>query len=160
MLRREAFWFTRLGSVIERADNTARLLRRQILSAAIGASKSAVPLDRRPVGQSSRPLGPLGLPAALTRGAEPWLVADMLIFRPNCRAARGFRRAETVDLLPSSADRTGRQGEADRLARRAARIRGRRISTGFPGRLHGNCGRFIAENAAIDAPSATISRFG
>jgi len=69
--------------------------------------------------------------------------------------------AETVDLLADLGNRTGRQGEADRLARaRLTEFEEGNIERLFQAGLHESLRRFIAENAALDAAIAHQFRFG
>jgi uncharacterized alpha-E superfamily protein len=68
---------------------------------------------------------------------------------------------ETVALLGEIGERTGRQGQADRLAReRERKILDTEIRTVFQGGLHQYLQRFIRENAAVDQAIATQFRFG
>ena len=118
MLRKEAYWFLRLGSVIERGDNTARLLDVKYYLLLPRGEEVGGALDRDQWTTilhtvSARTAYRLHLPEAL----RPWLVADLLVFRRELPRSLAASAAETVELLAEFGDRSGRQGEADRLAR-------------------------------------------
>ncbi len=162
MLRREAYWFMRLGSVIERADNTARLLDVKYSLLLPEGERIGGTLDRDQWTTILQTVSARLAYRLLYRDTlKPWLVADMLIFRRELPRSLAGSAAETVDLLAELGDRTGRQGEADRLAR--ARLRDFEegdIDRLFQAGLHEQLRRFIAENAAIDAAIAHQFRFG
>jgi uncharacterized alpha-E superfamily protein len=68
---------------------------------------------------------------------------------------------ETVALLAEIGERTGRQGEADRLARhRLFELEEDNIDSIFQQGLHESLRRFIAETATLDRAIATQFRFG
>lgn len=162
MLRREAYWFMRLGSVIERGDNTARLLDVKYYLLLPEGEQIGGTLDRDQWTTilhtvSARNAYRFLYPEAL----KPWLVADMLIFRQELPRSLAGSAAETVDLLADLGNRTGRQGEADRLARaRLDAFEEGDIDRLFQAGLHESLRRFIAENAALDAAVAHQFRFG
>ena len=121
MLRNEAIWFMRLGSMIERGDNTARLLDVKyylLLPAGRGGRRRARPrpMDDHPPDRL-RPRPPI---AASIREALQALAGRRPADLPPRAAALARRggRGDGRSALPMFADRTGRQGEADRLARR------------------------------------------
>ena len=68
---------------------------------------------------------------------------------------------ETVTLLSAFAARSGRQGQADRMARkRLDRIQGIDISNVVQDGLHEWLHAYISENGAIDQAIARQFRFG
>ncbi|HKT13829.1 MAG TPA: alpha-E domain-containing protein, partial [Allosphingosinicella sp.] len=68
---------------------------------------------------------------------------------------------ETVELLTELASSSGRQGEADRLARRRlAQFEGVDIERIFQSGLHEFLRRFVADNVALDHAIAQQFRFG
>lgn len=148
MLRNDAYWFSRIGLVVERADNTARLLdvKYHLLlpeKEAVGGS-----LDYF---QWSAVLRAVSAHTAYSwvyrEGLKPWLVADLLILRPemprsliSCYEAA----ARHLDRLGRS---HGRQGPAQRQARAMhARLEALTIDGVFQGGLHEFILDFIAEN--------------
>jgi uncharacterized alpha-E superfamily protein len=161
MLRSEASWFMHLGSVIERGDNTARLLDVKYYLLLPPGQEVGGALDRD---QWTTLLHTVSAKTAyrhIYRGElKPWLVADFLIFRremPRSLAASG---EETVTLLGYFAGRSGRQGMADRLARRRlSKIKDLDIVTVFQDGLHEWLRSHIADNAALDRAIAEQFRF-
>lgn len=161
MLRTEAYWFVRLGSMIERADNTARLLDVKYYLLLPEGEPVGGTLDRDQWNTilhivSARLAYRLLYPA----GLKPWLVADLLIFRRELPRSLHFAAAETVELLAEFGARTGRQGEADRLARqRLDAIAGDAIDTLFQRGLHEWLATFVRENADLGRAIAQQFRF-
>jgi uncharacterized alpha-E superfamily protein len=162
MLRREGYWFLRLGAVIERGDNTARLLDVKYYL--------LLPAGERVGGTLDRDQWTTILHTVSARNAyryiyqqtlQPWLIADLLIFRRELPRSLHAAAEETAELLGELAERTGRQGEADRLARhRLMEFDEGDIGVLFQAGLHESLRRFIAENAALDHAIATQFRFG
>jgi len=162
MLRNDGYWFMRLGSVVERGDNTARLLDVKYYLLLPEGEEVGGTLDRD---QWTTILQTVSARTAYRliyrRGLKPWLIADLLIFRRELPRSLAASAEETVQLLGNLADRSGRQGEADRLARnRAAGLAGGTIDSLFQEGLHESLRRFIAENGAIDRAIARQFRFG
>jgi uncharacterized alpha-E superfamily protein len=162
MLRSEGYWFLRLGSVIERADNTARLLDVKYYILLPEGEQIGGVLDRD---QWTTILHTVSARTAYRHiypdALKPWLIADLLIFRRELPRSLSAAAEETVALLSDIGERTGRQGQADRLAReRERKIVETNIRTVFQGGLHQYLQRFIRENAAVDAAIAAQFRFG
>jgi len=162
MLRSEGFWFLRLGSVIERADNTARLLDVKYYLLLPEGEQVGGTLDRD---QWTTILHTVSARTAYRHiypdALKPWLVADMLIFRRELPRSLSAAAGEAVALLGEIGERTGRQGQADRLAReRERKILDTEIRTVFQSGLHQYLQRFIRENAAVDRAIAAQFRFG
>jgi uncharacterized alpha-E superfamily protein len=162
MLRSEGYWFLRLGSVIERADNTARLLdvkyylllpKGEQIGGALDRDQWTTILHTVSARTAYRHIYPDAL--------KPWLIADLLIFRRELPRSLSASAEETVTLLSDIGDRTGRQGQADRLARdRQRKLLETDIKTVFQDGLHQYLQRSIRENAAIDQAIAAQFRFG
>jgi len=162
MLRSEGSWFMQLGSVIERGDNTARLVDVKYYLLLPPGQPVGGALDRD---QWTTILNIVSARTAyrhIYRGPlQPWLVADFLIFRGEMPRSLAASAEETVDLLSAFAGRSGRQGKADRLARqRLQRIRDLDISTVFQSGLHEWLRAYIRDNAAVDQAIAQQFRFG
>jgi uncharacterized alpha-E superfamily protein len=162
MLRKEAYWFLRLGSVIERADNTARLLDVKYYLLLPQGEEVGGALDRD---QWTTILHTVSARTAYRHiyqdTLKPWLIADLLVLRRELPRSLTASTAETVALLAGLGDRSGRQGEADRMARQREReLLETNIDTIFRKGLHQFLNRFINENAALDRAIAAQFRFG
>ena len=162
MLRSEGCWFVHLGAVIERGDNTARLIDvKYYLLLPPGQEVGGV-LDRD---QWTTILQIVSARTAYRHiyheGLKPWLVADFLIFRDEMPRSLIASAQQTVETLGDFAGRMGRQGPADRLARqRLGRMEGLSIGAIVQNGLHEWLHRYIADNAAIDHAIAQQFRFG
>ncbi|MDB5671612.1 MAG: alpha-E protein [Alphaproteobacteria bacterium] len=162
MLRNEAYWFLRLGSMIERGDNTARLIDVKYYLLLPAGEPIGGTLDRDQWTTILQVVsGQTAYRTIYKQALQPWLVADLLIFRPELPRSLAAAAAETVSLLASVADRTGRQGEADRLSRRRlGGLQGANVETMMQRGLHESLQRFIADNDALDRAIADQFQFG
>jgi uncharacterized alpha-E superfamily protein len=150
-LREESYWFLRLGTSVERADNTARLLD----------VKYHLLLPRtEPVGGSLdyfqwttllRTVSALTAYRWAYRDAvKPWLVADLLIFNRAMPRSLIACQQDALWLLDQLASTRGRRGPANRLASAAhRRLSGNDIDTLFQAGLHEFLVQFIADNNAL-----------
>lgn len=161
MLRTEGFWFVRLGQMIERADNSARLLDVKYYLLLPEGERIGGTLDRDQWNTilhivSAR----LAFRLLYPQGLKPWLVADLLVFRRELPRSLHFAAAETVELLAEFGVRTGRQGEADRLARhRLDALAAGSIDSVFQSGLHEWLQGFVADNDALGRAIAHQFRF-
>jgi uncharacterized alpha-E superfamily protein len=118
MLRKDQYWFQRLGTYVERSDNIARLL---------DVKYHVLLPDNEPVGggldyfQWASLLRSL---SALTsyhwvyrESLKPWLVAEFMILRPEQPRSLISCYSSINDYLDRLADAYGRQGAAQRYAR-------------------------------------------
>jgi uncharacterized alpha-E superfamily protein len=161
MLRNEAFHFVGMGSAIERADNTARLIDVKYHLLLPEGEKVGGVIDRD---QWTTILHTVSANTAyrwLYRdGLKPWLVADMLILRPEVPRSLAGATEEVVSHLAYIGRRLGRQGEADRMARRMQTTLSRTsIDSVFGQGLHEYLEAFIVENAQLDRAIADQFRF-
>jgi uncharacterized alpha-E superfamily protein len=153
MLRNQTTWFIRLGQAVERADNTARLLdvKYHILLPA-GEQVGGV-VDRD---QWTTILQTVSAVTAYrwlySDGLTPANVIDLLLARAELPRSLAASVEETVDVLNLLARRTGRHGEADRMARARA-MRMTRTNSGevIVAGLHQYLQSFIDENARLHA---------
>jgi uncharacterized alpha-E superfamily protein len=161
MLRSEGCWFMQLGSVLERGDNTARLLDVKYYLLLPPGQEVGGTLDRDQWTTMLQIVSARTAYRHIYRGPlQPWLVADFLIFRKEMPRSLAASADETVDLLSAFAGRSGRQGRADRLARkRLGRIQDLDIDTVFQGGLHEWLHLYIRENADLDRAIAQQFRF-
>ncbi|HLH10980.1 MAG TPA: alpha-E domain-containing protein [Methylovirgula sp.] len=113
MLRNDAYWFSRLGLYIERADNTARILdvKYNILlpeTEAIGGS-----LDYFQWAAILRAVSALTAYHWVYRESlKPWLIADLLILRPEMPRSLTACYENIVRFLDSIGKAYGRKGPA------------------------------------------------
>ncbi len=147
-LREATYWFLRLGTTIERADNTARLLD----------VKYHLLLPRtEPVGGSLdyfQWTTLLRTVSALTayrwvyrESVKPWLVADLLIFNRAMPRSLIACLEDAVWLLDQLAASRGRRGAANRIASTSLRaLAACNIDTLFQSGLHEFLVDFVREN--------------
>ncbi|MEO6359916.1 MAG: alpha-E domain-containing protein [Sphingomicrobium sp.] len=161
MLRHESFWFMRLGSAIERGDNTARLLDVKYYLLLPKTEKVGGVLDRDQWTAILETVSARNAYRLLYQdGLKPWLVADMLIFRSELPRSISGASSEVVDLLAAIGGRTGRQGEADREARlRHSHLLETDIDEVFSNGLHEFLKAYIAENDRLDMAISQQFRF-
>ncbi|AWI89000.1 hypothetical protein C0214_12480 [Methylobacterium sp. DM1] len=153
MLRNDAYWFTRAGTAIERADNTARILdvKYQILlpaSERVGGS-----LDYFQWTTILREVSAFNAYHWVYRESiKPVLVADLLILNPEMPRSLASCYRMLVEHLDLIADAYGRRGESQRLASNLrAKLRGADIERIFASGLHEFIQEFIAENNGLGA---------
>jgi len=162
MLRSEGSWFLRLGAMIERGDNTARLLDVKYYLLLPPGQAVGGTLDRDQWQTILQIVSARTAYRHLYHGAlQPWLVAELLILRLELPRSLAASAEETVTLLSAFAARSGRQGSADRLARqRLGRIRDLDIGAVLEIGLHEWLQAYIAGNAALARAIAERFRFG
>jgi len=162
MLRSEGCWFLHLGSVIERGDSIARLLDVKYYLLLPPGQEVGGKLDRDQWMTLLQIVSARTAYRHLYGGAlQPWLVADFLILRSEMPRSLIASAEETVALLSSFAARSGRQGQADRLARaRLDRMQDLDIEAVVQEGLHEWLHAYLRENAAIDQAIAQQFRFG
>jgi uncharacterized alpha-E superfamily protein len=148
MLRNDAYWFSRLGVYIERADNTARILdvKYHLLLPAI--ERVGGPLDYFQWAAILRSVSALTAYHWVYReNVKPWLVADLLMLRdemPRSLASCYENLAQNLDRI---ANAYGRQGMAQRQAHAVrARLQNSRIKEIFQSGLHEFIDGFVEDN--------------
>ncbi len=151
MLRNDAYCFVRLGTSAERADNTARILdvKYHVLlpeHATVGGT-----IDYYQWAAILRSISALRAYHWIYRDrVQPWLVAELLILRPEMPRSLASCLGEITRTLEFLADAYGERGESDRLAGQIySRLRFGRIKQVFDSGLHEFLDGFIAENAAL-----------
>jgi uncharacterized alpha-E superfamily protein len=161
MLRNEASFFVRLGAAIERADNTARLIEVKYHLLLPEGEKVGGPIDRDQWTTILHTVSAVTAYRWLYReGLKPGHVVDLLVLRTEMPRSIAASSDEVVQLLNSIARRTGRQGEADRLARVRQLMLGRSTVNGIIGSgLHEFLRGFIVENARLDQAISQQFRF-
>lgn len=156
MLRNDAFWFSRLGLYIERADNTARVLDVKYYVLLPRDAEVGGGLDYYHWSAILRSVSALvSYQWVFRQNLKPWLVAEFLIFRqemPRSLAACYSALSLHLDELAGS---YGVAGMSQRLARQAhARLSNGRIENVFQAGLHEFIQDFIAENDRLGAAIA------
>jgi uncharacterized alpha-E superfamily protein len=151
MLRNDAYWFERLGVLVERADNTARILdvKYHVLlpdHALVGGG-----LDYYQWTAILRSVSALTSYRWIYRcGVKPWLVADLLILKDVMPRSLASCYQSISQHLDAISDAYGQQGPSQRRARALrARLRNARIESIFQSGLHEFVREFILENSGL-----------
>jgi uncharacterized alpha-E superfamily protein len=156
MLRNDAYWFGRLGLYLERADNTARILdvKYNILlpeSEAVGGS-----LDYF---QWTAILRAVSAHTAYNwiyrEGVKPWLIAELLILRPEMPRSLISCYENIVHFLDSIARAYGRQGASQHLAHAVlSRLQQTSTTELFAMGLHEYITQFVEDNYRLGSTIA------
>lgn len=162
MLRNESYSFISLGAAIERADNTARLLDVKYHLLLPEGEQVGGPIDRDQWTTILHTVSAVTAYRWLYReGLKPWLVAELLLLRPELPRSLAASLEEVITHLNFIGKRTGRQGEADRLARvRQSALARATIDSIFQRGLHEYLESFVAENERLDRAISGQFRFG
>jgi len=139
MLRSEAYWFARLGSHVERADNTARILDVKYHVLLPDYESVGGGLDYHHWTAILRSVSALRAYHWVYRDrVKPWNVAELMILRPEMpRSLRACYDEITSNLDLLGATYGGHYGECHRLAGELhARLRFGRIDNIFQTGLH------------------------
>src|SRR6476659_8876804 len=153
MLRNDAYWFSRLGVFLERADNTARILDVKYHLLLPPQEHVGGPLDYFQWAAILRSVSALTAYHWVYRESlKPWLVADLLILRDEMPRSLSSCYEAIVRNLDSIAGASGRQGSAQRQARGIrTRLQNSRMDGIFQRGLHEFIGEFIVENNRLGA---------
>src|SRR6266540_329980 len=148
MLRNDAYWFSRLGLFIERADNTARILDVKYHLLLPAQQHVGGPLDYYQWAAILRSVQALTSYHWVYRESlKPWLIADLLILHdemPRSLASCYENLARNLDQIARA---YGRQGAAQRLARAIrTRLENSRMEEIFRQGLHEFITEFISDN--------------
>jgi len=153
MLRNDAYWFSRLGFFIERADNTARILdvKYHILlpeSSVLGGG-----LDYSQWTAILRSVNALTAYRWVYRESlKPWLIADLLILNEDLPRSLASCYKNIVESLDCLAGAYGRQGKAQRQVRTIhTSLENSVIDQVFQTGLHEFLTNFIADNNRVGA---------
>jgi uncharacterized alpha-E superfamily protein len=148
MLRNDAYWFSRLGVYVERADNTARILDVKYHLLLPENERVGGPLDYFQWSAILRSVSALTAYHWVYRDSvKPWLVADLLILREEMPRSLNSCYEAIVRNLDSIAGAYGRQGPAQRQARGIRnRLQNSRMDGIFQRGLHEFLSEFISEN--------------
>src|SRR3974390_85427 len=156
MLRNDAYWFSRLGVYIERADNTARILDVKYHLLLPDNERVGGPPHSFPWAGILRSVSALTSYRWVYReSVKPWLVADLLILCDVMARSLAACFEATLRHIDSIAGAYGRQGLAQRQARGIrTRLQNSRMDGIFQRGLHEFLGEFITENNRLGAAIA------
>ncbi len=148
MLRNDAYWFSRLGVFIERADNTARILDVKYHLLLPPQEHVGGPLDYFQWAAILRSVSALtSYHWVYRQSLKPWLVADLLMLNEQMPRSLASCYVHLVEHLDNIARIYGRQGPAQRHARHVStRLQNSRMDEVFRDGLHEFIGEFIADN--------------
>jgi len=153
MLRNDAYWFSRLGLYIERADNTARILDVKYHMLLPADEPVGGPLDYYQWAAILRTVSALTAYHWVYReNLKPWLIADLLILNEQMPRSLASCYANLVRFCDLIATAYGRQGHAQRKARAIrTRLQNSRMDEIFQAGLHEFISEFIGDNNALGA---------
>ncbi len=161
MLRNEAHWLMRLGMAVERGDNSARLVDVKYHLLLPEGQSVGGPIDRDQWTTILHTVSAVTAYRWLYRdGLKPASVAEMLILRAEMPRSLAASAEEVVLMLNAIGKLTGRQGEADRIARaRQLALTRKDISGIIIGGLHEFLAEYVRGNAMLDTAIASQFRF-
>ena len=153
MLRNDAYWFSRLGLYLERADNTARILDVKYHLLLPANERVGGPLDYFQWAAILRSVSALTAYHWVYReNVKPWLIADLLILRDEMPRSLASCYDNLVHNLDYVARAYGRQGPAQRRARAIrTRLENSRMEEIFQKGLHEFISEFISDNNQLGA---------
>ena len=148
MLRNDAFWFSRLGVFVERADNTARILDVKYHLLLPAHQHVGGPLDYFQWAAILRSVSALTSYHWVYRESlKPWLIADLLILNDQMPRSLASCYENMVRHLDQIAQVYGRQGPAQRQARAIrTRLQNSSMDAIFQHGLHEFIGEFVSDN--------------
>ncbi len=163
MLRNDAFFFTELGTWLERADNTARILDVKYHVLLPGNEGVGGPLDHGHWESILRAVSALrAYHWVYHQPLAPWLIADLLILRPEMPRSLVTCYGRVWESLERLVDATGgRRGECHRRAGEMhSRLRYGRVETIFREGLHEYLTRFVDDNIVLGREIGEFYLFG
>jgi uncharacterized alpha-E superfamily protein len=148
MLLNDAFWFTRLGVYLERADNTARILDVKYHVLLPAQEQVGGPLDYFQWSAILRSVSALtSYHWVYRQSLRPWLIADLLILKDEMPRSLASCYENIVGHLEKIAQAYGREGPSQRQARALrTRLKNLRIEDIFQSGLHEFIQEFIGDN--------------
>ncbi len=151
MLRNDAYWFSRLGLYIERADNTARLLDVKYHLLLPDTEQVGGSLDYFQWTAILRSVSALTAYHWVYReGIKPWLIADLLILKQEMPRSLISCYENIVRFLDALGRVHGQQGPAQRQARGVmTRLEHSKIKDVFQNGLHEFIESFVDDNGKL-----------
>jgi uncharacterized alpha-E superfamily protein len=155
-LKDGAFHFNRLGTFLERADNTTRILDVKYHVLLPETEKVGGSLDYFQWTAILRAVSAhTSYHWVYRQGIKPWLVADLLILRPEMPRSLTSCYENIVRHLDSLGLSHGRQGASQRHARAMlGRLENEKIETIFQSGLHEFITAFIGDNTRLGSAIA------
>src|ERR1700760_4971427 len=151
MLRNDAYWFSRLGVHLERADNTARILDVKYHVLLPEEEHVGGPLDYYQWTSILRSVSALTAYHWVYRETlKPWLIADLLILNDTLPRSLASCYGNLVRNLDQIGVAYGRQGPAQRHARGIRnRLEHSHMDDIFQHGVHEFIQEFIADNSRL-----------
>ena len=151
MLRSDAWYFTRVGLYVERADNTARLLDVKYHLLLPESERVGGSLDYFQWAAILRAVSALTAYRWVYRQSlKPWLIADLLTLNREMPRSLASCYEGLLRNLDATASQYGQQGRSQRLARAGlARLENTSIEAVMREGLHEFLDAFLVENARL-----------
>lgn len=151
MLRNDAYWFSRLGFLVERADATARILDVKYHVLLPREAQVGGPLDYFQWASILRSVSARTSYHWVYRDSvKPWLVADLLILNRQMPRSLASCYENINRYLDDLAQFYGRQGQAQRLARATtSKLENGRMEDIFQSGLHEFITQFLTDNNRV-----------
>ncbi len=151
MLRNDAYWFSRLGFLVERADATARILDVKYHVLLPREAQVGGPLDYFQWASILRSVSARTSYHWVYRDSvKPWLVADLLILNRQMPRSLASCYENINRYLDDLAQFYGRQGQAQRLARATtSKLENGKIEEIFQSGLHEFITQFLIDNNRV-----------
>lgn len=151
MLRNDAYWFSRLGFLVERADATARILDVKYHVLLPREAQVGGPLDYFQWASILRSVSArTSYHWVYRESVKPWLVADLLILNRQMPRSLASCYENINRYLDDLAQFYGRQGTAQRLARSmAGKLGNGRVDEIFQSGLHEFITQFLHDNNKV-----------
>ncbi|MGE0603800.1 MAG: alpha-E domain-containing protein [Xanthobacteraceae bacterium] len=151
MLRNDAYWFSRLGFLVERADATARILDVKYHVLLPREAQVGGPLDYFQWASILRSVSARTSYHWVYRDSvKPWLVADLLILNRQMPRSLASCYENINRYLDDLAQFYGRQGQAQRLARSITnKLENGKMEDIFQSGLHEFITQFLIDNNRV-----------
>jgi uncharacterized alpha-E superfamily protein len=151
MLRNDAFWFVQVGTYLERADNSARILDVKYHVLLPRGEGVGGPIDHCQWESILRAFSAVRAYHWLyNERIAPWNIAELLILRPEMPRSLLHCSAQLAQSLDDLAAQYGKRAECHRLAGELhARLRFGRIDAIVQQGLHEFLTRFVEDSALL-----------